>query len=85
MRYSLSSRIVSHGTQEIPESIQITFMRGNRSGMPFTIQLVQWTMLYHCCDSALTAMNLLTVRNSGSSQSVPPWKAIGRPASSIAE
>ena len=38
MRYSLSKRCIKNGTHAKPDSIQITFSFGKRSGSPFMIQ-----------------------------------------------
>ena len=84
IRYSLSSRIISHGTQAIPDSIQMVLRLGNRSGRPLTTQFVQWTTLYQVKPSAWTAMNRFEVRNIGSSQLKPEWKPSGSPRSSTA-
>ena len=76
--YSLSSRCIRNGIQASPLSIQTVLRRGKRSGMPFTTQLVRWSMLCQAKPSACTAMKRLVIDSPESAQLKAAWKASGR-------
>ena len=64
MRYSLSKRCIMNGTQARPDSIQMIFSFGKRSGKPFMIQFAMCIMLWNTKPSAWTVINLLAVEKA---------------------
>jgi len=79
MRYSWSRRCIAKGTQARPDSIQIVFSPGNRSGMPLTIQLVRCVRLHVTNDIECTERNRFMVEVMVSPQVGPAWNPMGSP------
>lgn len=71
-----------NGSHASPDSIQMAFRFGKRSGMPFISQLVRCVMLQVTNDIACTDVNRFIVEVIVSPQDGPAWNPIGMPSRS---